>query len=161
MTNIDLNSEEPKIAHVGNNKQEDSNREFTTQFKESFYLYLVLCVSIYTTLNAANSFSLQLYIALCSSSFLIIFGGYVKAIKSQEVKLLLQKLKEETDARLKSQRLADTLESRINLLMEQNKDLQQIKQYLQTEIAKYTELLSNPEKLDSIKTILNKLNIFK
>ncbi len=154
-------NETTKPEHIESIKNDDSKREFSMQFKESLYLYLVLCVSIYTTLNAANSFSVQLYIALCSSSFLIIFGGYVKAIKGQEVKILLQRLKEETDAKLKSQRLADTLESRINLLIEQNKDLQQIKQYLQTEIAKYTDLLSNPDQLDSIKNILSKLNFLK
>jgi hypothetical protein len=150
---------EPANANTiqGSNENVTSNQEFKIQFKESLYLYLVLCVSMYTTLNAAEAFTIELFIALCSSSFLVIFGGYVKAIKGQEIKVLLQKLKEETDARLKSQRIADSLESRLALLKEQNSDLQQIKQYLQTEIAKYTELLSNPEKLDSIKQLLSKL----
>jgi hypothetical protein len=119
----------------------DAEKEFKKNFVEAAYQYIFLLIAIATTLNAAYSattpdapFPWNLFFALAASCFMVIFGGYIKAIRGQEIKILLAKLRVSEQNELNSQRKADFIASKLKLLEGQTKDLDSIKTALVNEL---------------------------
>lgn len=130
--------------------------EFWRVIREHAYQYILLVITMYSALTAANSFSLALFFSLCASAFLILFGGYIRAIKTEEIKLLLDKLKLEQSGKMAAQREADRLKNVVEILRDQKLDLEKIRDYLVQQITTATDLL-NPQNLDLIKSALSNL----
>jgi hypothetical protein len=130
--------------------------EFWRVIREHAYQYILLVITIYSTLTAAEIFNWAVFFSLCASAFLILFGGYIRALRAEEIKLILEKLKVEQTGKLAAQREADQLKSRVEILLEQKSDLEKIRDYLVQQITAATDLL-NPQNLDLLKHALAKL----
>jgi hypothetical protein len=122
-------------------RAKEAEKEFKKNFVEAAYQYLFLLIAIATTLNAAYkastpaaAFPMDLFFAIAASCFMVIFGGYIKAIRGQEIKILLSKLRLSEESELDSKRQADFLKSKLDLLDGQTKDLDSIKNALVNEV---------------------------
>lgn len=134
----------------------DLRSEFWRVVREHAYQYVLLVVTIFSTLTAANIYNNAVFFSLCASAFLILFGGYIRALRAEEIKLLFDKLKFEQNQKQTAQREADQLKSRVELLIEQKTDLEKIRDYLVQQITTATDLL-HPNNIEILKTALQKL----